>query len=153
MMWADWVIPSKLTALTHRWSLRRALALPPRGGIRNDGLTVKRAYNRLEIEWNARTIHPWDQDEASEIKARKFFEQLLADTEVAIERIFNALPQIDQLDITVRDPDSDQVIVSGTVDRASFGPVRSESARMRLMARGMKCDLDAGYFAQLAAKP
>jgi hypothetical protein len=149
MMWAVQVVISKLTAMTHRWSLGHALALPPRGGVRHDGLKLNRACGRLEVEWTARDIHPWDRNDASEIKAQKFFEQFLADTETAIDRLFRALPYIDRIDATIRDPGSDAVIASGTLERICQSSHISNSARMRLLARGLRCNLNDAYFERL----
>jgi len=149
MIWVVRDLISKSTALAYRWSLRQALTLPPRGGLRKDGLKLKRAVNRLELEWNARDIHPWDQDDPDDTKARNFLGQFLADAETAIDRIFKALPQIDQIHITVRDPASDQVIASGTLDRICPEMDRASSPRMRLLARGLICNLNAAYFDRL----
>jgi len=148
-MWAIRALISRLTALTHCWSLRYALALPSRGGIRDDQLKLKRVSNRLQLEWIARDIHPWDRDDLSDVQAEKFFDQFLADTENAIDRLFTTLPHLDQIDVTVRDPASDAVIASGTMDRVGQDNDKSTSTRMRLMARGLRCDLNEAYFQRL----
>jgi hypothetical protein len=49
-----------------------ALEVNRRAGIRNDGLSLKRMRNRLEVEWQAREIHPWDQGLAPEQAAQRF---------------------------------------------------------------------------------
>lgn len=150
MFWVVGVFIAKLADLTYRYCLRQALALPPRGGTRNDRLYVKNVSQRLDVEWNARDIHPWDLDDRDEVTNVKFLQQFLADTDAAIERIFRALPHIDQIEITVTDPASDRVIASGTVDRGVLSnPETSESVRMRLIARGIRCDLNDAYFAHL----
>jgi hypothetical protein len=139
----------KLATVTYRYSLQHALALPPRGGVRNDGLKLKSVCNRLEIEWSARDLHPWDHDDPNQTKALKFIEQCLADTETAIDRLFEALPQVDMIDLKVRDPNSGNVIVTGTLDRYPLDTVYLSSIRMRLMARGIKYYLDGAYFEPL----
>jgi hypothetical protein len=97
MFWLVRVFIARLTALMYRYCLRHALTLPPRGGAKNDGLRVKSVRQRLEVEWNARDIHPWDRDDAGVVKTVKFLEQFLADTEGAIDRIFQVLPEVNEI--------------------------------------------------------
>ena len=91
-----------------RRNVRRALALHLRGEARRDGLTLLRVRNRLEIRWRSRDIHPWDSDVPPERRAQLYHEQLVADTEAAIVRLFQRLPQIDRIDLQVLEPTSDQ---------------------------------------------
>lgn len=149
MFWAVRVLVWKLATMTYRYSLQRALAIPPRGGVKNDSLKLRSVCNRLEIECAARDIHPWDRNDSTEAKARKFVEQSLADTEAVIDRLFRALPQVDVIDLKVRDPNSDKIIAAGTVDRSSLDMEKFQSVRMRLMARGMKHYLDGTCFEPL----
>ena len=79
----------------------------------------------------------------------KSFERFLADTEAAIDRIFQLLPQIDELGVTVREPSTGEVIAAGTVERVPVEKQSVSSARMRLLARGMKCYLDETYCERL----
>jgi len=41
------------------------------------------------------------------------------------------------------------VIASGTMDRVGQDNDKSTSTRMRLMARGLRCDLNEAYFQRL----
>ena len=146
MFWAVRSLVRKVAAISYRYGLQRALALPPRGGVRNDCLKLQSVCNRLEIELSARDTHPWDHDDSSETKARKFAEQSLADTEAAIDRLFKLLPQVDVIDLKVRNPITGDIIAAGTVDRFPLDTEKLQSVRMRLMARGMKHYLDETYF-------
>lgn len=122
-------------------SLNRALALHLRGEVRRDGLTLTKACNRLEIQWRARDIHPWDRDDPPERHALLFAEQMLADTEAAIFRLFEALPQVDVIKLSVIGRGSEPPIISGTVHRSTLS-----AARRGLMSVGMRLrDLGVGY--------
>lgn len=149
MFWFVRVFIARLAALTSRYCLRLALTPPARGGVRNDRLHVKSVRQRLEVEWNARGIHPWDRDEGDEVATVKFLDQFLADTEGAIDRIFQVLPGVNEIAVTVRKPDTGEVIAAGTVDRGPREKQAMPSARMRLLARGMKCYLDETYCERL----
>ena len=123
----------------YRRNVLRALALHRRGEVRADGLTLLRVRNRLEILWRSREIHPWDVNVAGEQRAELFHEQLIADTEAAIFRLFHALPQIERIDLQVLDPTSDNVILTGTVHRSALDSVQALlSARMRLHRLGVE---------------
>jgi hypothetical protein len=121
-----------------RRNVRRALALCLRGEARRDGLVLVRARHWLEVRWRSRNIHPWESEVSLEREAQLFREQLAADTEAAILRLFQALPQIDRIDLQVLEPASDTVILSGTVHRSALSAVQSVmSVRMRLMSLGV----------------
>ena len=64
-----------------------ALEVNRRAGVRNDGLSLKRMRNRLEVEWQARGIHPWDRGLPPEREAQKFVEQCLEDVDAALSRL------------------------------------------------------------------
>ncbi len=67
-----------------------------------------------------------------------FANQLVADTEDAIHRIFIALPQIDWIDLEVLEPQSDNVILTGSVHRSALSRARRFlSVRMRLQHLGI----------------
>jgi hypothetical protein len=122
----------------YRRAVHRALALNLRGEVRSDGLSLLRVRNHIEIQWRSREIHPWDADLPVEYRARLFHEQLMADTEAAILRLFEAFPQIDRIDLQVLDPASDNVIVSGAVHRSDLDEVGNLiSVRMRLQGLGI----------------
>lgn len=129
----------KLDGYSYKRSIERALALHLRGEVRRDGLTPTTSTTHLDIEWCARDIHPWDRGLLSSAqRAAAFVEQSLADTEAAIYRLFEALPQVDVLTVRVFDQTSEHLIISGTVPR----PVTSArdeklSIGMRLMYLGL----------------
>lgn len=150
-MWP--IIRTHLHGIATRRYRRRAehaLALNRRGEARNDGLVLKAIRNRLEIQWRARDIHPWDRNLPPERIAPIFVEQALADTEAAVSRLFLALPQIDLIDLTVLGLESDAVIIAGTVDRSILGkgPL-APSVRMRLRQLGLNYHLAGSHFEPL----
>jgi hypothetical protein len=123
----------RLGAYCYKRSLQRALALYLRGEVRRDGLNLTAATTHLEIEWQARDIHPWDRELLSPSqKARAFVEQALADTEAAIYRLFSALPQVNLITLRVREQESERLIISGTVLR------RDTLAREQELSIGMR---------------
>jgi hypothetical protein len=122
----------------YRRNVRRALALHSRGEVRPDGLVPVKIRNRLEIRWRARDIHPWDAGVPEEQRAELLHEQLVSDTEAAIVRLFEALPQIDRIDLQVLAPEGDTVLLAGAVHRSALETVRSlRSVRMRLRQLGV----------------
>jgi hypothetical protein len=123
----------KLDGLRYQRSIERALALHSRGEIRSDGLGATNLATQLQIEWRARGIHPWDRGlVAPAQRAAAFVEQSLADTEAAICRLFEALPQVDVIALRVLDRTSETVIISGTVSRLAV------SARDQNLSTGMR---------------
>jgi hypothetical protein len=138
----------------HGWYRRRieqALDLERRGGARKDGLQLGKMQHRLEIRWQARGVHPWDRHLPREVRQARFIEQALADTEAAIARLFEALPEVDVIDLSVTDPKSDATMLSGTVHRADFQNLRSSpSVRMRLAEMGVSVEaVEIDYSYQL----
>jgi len=129
----------------YRKNIRRALALHFRGEVRRDGLKVEALCHRLELRWRARDIHPWDRELVSAIeRSPLFLEQTLMDAEAAIFRLFKTLPLLDVLDLTILDHTSENVIVSGTVDRSMLDKGRSLlSVRMRLLELGVTQFMDS----------
>ena len=123
----------KLEGLRYQRGIERALALHSRGDIRKDGLHATNLATQLRIEWRARDIHPWDRGLVSPPqRAAAFVEQSLADTEAAICRLFDALPQVDVIALRVLDRTSETVIISGTVSRLAV------SARDQNLSTGMR---------------
>ena len=128
----------KLRRVRHWRRMERALALNRRGEARPDGLELATARNRLEIEWRAREIHPWDRNLPAAKKDRLFEEQLLADTEAAIQRLFVAMPYVDVIDLNVVDPNAQTQLLSGTIRRTEWRRGSAfKSIRMRLQALGI----------------
>ena len=99
---------------------------------------MTQASHRLEIEWRARDIHPWDRDSEPEERELLFTEQSVADADAALSRLFNESPEIDVIEFRVTHPDSHQRILAGTVERAARMPgTRDLSPRTRLWQRGV----------------
>ena len=106
----------KLNSRRYRRNITRAMALQLRGEVRSDGLTPIRVTTRLDIEWHARDIHPWDRERLSPAqRAEAFVQQSISDTEAAICRLFEELPQVDVLKVRVLDRRSENAIISGSV--------------------------------------
>lgn len=142
-------LTKKLNTLRYRRGIERALALHLRDEVRSDGLKLKKLTNRLEIEWCARDIHPWDRHDPPDERASLFVRQSLADTEAAVTRLFQELPQVDTIALTVVEPHSETVILAGTVDRCVGEPDAGLSVGMRLWQRGIKYHSDGFQFEAL----
>lgn len=128
----------------------RALALNRRSEVRRDGLLYDRICTRLEIDWQARDIHPWDRELGSAREARLFAEQCLADVEAALHRLFNLLPEIDLIALRVIDRESLAAILTGSVARDDMNAVDfAPSTQMRLKRLGLKYRLDGWRFEPL----
>ena len=133
------MLPSRQEALSYKRSIDRALALNRRGEARSDGLTLRQAMSRLEIEWFARDIHPWDCDRplTQDERLHLYLEQSLADTEDAIHRLFEMLPQVDVIALRVLDPASKATMIGGTVLRTEIERRSHLSVGMRLRLSGV----------------
>ena len=119
----------------------RTLRLDPRGGIRGDRLHVTSVSGQLEVEWQARDLHPWDRRLPFDCQNEVFVEQTLADTERALAKLFGAFPEI-AVSIRVLAPGGSQrIIVTGTALRADLVAASSiHSRRMRLATLGLHFD-------------
>ena len=134
----------KAEALVNDRIIRRALALHRRGEVRPDGLEASKICTRLEIQWHARDVHPWDRDLSPDRRARLLVEQALLDTEAAVRRLFAGLLHVDSLDVSVLGA-NDAVLVTGTVHRSSLASSeRLLSLRMRLRELGLTCHILEG---------
>jgi hypothetical protein len=129
----------KLDGRRYKYDIENALALHLRGEARRDGLEPINLTTQLQIEWRARDIHPWERGLLRPAqRAAAFVEQSLADTEAAICRLFEALPQVDAVALRVLDRTSDTVIISGTVSRLAASARDADlSIGMRLMYLGL----------------
>jgi hypothetical protein len=130
----------KLNLRRYHRRIKRALALHLRGEARKDGLKVDNVSSRLEIRWRARDIHPWDRHLARYEREVMFAEQALTDTEAAVGRLFEKLPEIDVIELSVLEPTSETLIAAGTVHRSDLNTVRPRllSVGMRLREVGVK---------------
>jgi hypothetical protein len=135
----------------YRRRIEQALDLERRGEVRKDGLQLGEMQHRLEIRWRARGVHPWDRHLDREERHARFIEQALIDTEAAIARLFEALPEVDLIDLRVTHPGSDATMLSGSVHRSDFDDRRlSPSVRMRLTEIGVSLEaLEMDYSYQL----
>ena len=52
----------------------------------------------LQLEWREREIHPWDRDLPPSRQGELFGEQALQDTDAALIRLFQRLPEIEQIE-------------------------------------------------------
>lgn len=131
----------KLWLRVYRFGIADALALHRRNEVRSDGLALKNVCNRLEISWEARCVHPWDENLPTIDKEILFAQQTLEDTEAAVMRVFERLPEVDILDIRVTAPLTDELLATGTVPREVLDnrSSKTHSVRMRLGDLGIKC--------------
>jgi|SRR5215469_3477574 len=130
---------SPLMRLVRWWFCRRllkALSLDERGEVRSDGLLPNHFKNKLELEWPARSVHPWDKGLSPSKINRLFAEQCLEDTSRAIEQLFLRLPEIESIDFRVVDPNSLVTIVRGSVRRDELKAMRGQSSGMKLKNLG-----------------
>jgi hypothetical protein len=131
----------KLALWRFRRSVADALALHRRGEVRSDGLKLDGMSSYLEIRWHARDIHPWDRDILRGSRRQAAFaEQALADTEAAILRLFERLPHVDVIELTVLEPTSETLLAAGIVHRSNLGARRAHllSVGMRLRDIGVQ---------------
>lgn len=128
----------ELVHITQRNGIKRALALQSRGAIRNDGLTQIHSAHQLLIEWRARKVHPWDADCASEEAESLFKEQSIVDLDAAISRLFAELSWIDEIRFRVFPPDSEELLIEGTVERPSLNEVKRDVCARKRLWRGVR---------------
>ena len=141
---------SELVMRRHRRAVEKALALNRRGEIRSDGLRLVKMHNRLEIEWRARNVHPWDRDLPPKQRLPMFIEQSLADTEAAVSRLFDTFPQVDVIELRVLEPASETAIMEGTVYRSAINKDRRLlSVKMRVLELGINYRLVGSHFQSL----
>jgi hypothetical protein len=133
----------------YRRRVEQSLKLEQRGGVKGDGLSLADLQHRMEVRWHARKVHPWDRHLPSEERRARFIEQALTDTETAIARLFESVPEVDLIDMKVMEPETDSILLSGEVSRYDFEHVRpSPSVRMRLTEIGVSfesLEMDYGY--------
>ena len=143
---------SLFTRFSRWWFSRRmvkALALNRRGEVRADGLSLGHFHNRLEIEWCARDVHPWDRDLPESQMVKLFAQQCLKDTSTAIEQLFYRLPEIEFIDFRVIYPNSSTPILQGSVGRKDAEAVTDVSPGMRLRKLGARYRLTNWRFEPL----
>ncbi|HKU25858.1 MAG TPA: hypothetical protein VJQ54_10330 [Candidatus Sulfotelmatobacter sp.] len=132
-------LSQKLIGNRRRTAIENALALQRRGEARQDGLTPVKVSQALEIVWRARAIHPWDRHRTASRVEHLFREQCYADTDAALIRLFQSLPDVDVICFRVLGQDSDDEIVAGLVTRVAMAQADSSaSARTRLWQMGIR---------------
>jgi len=139
---AGWITRVARGPLRH--AVTRALALTPRGFIPNDVLLLTGLSARVRVEWRRRGLHPWDGSQPPGRQCALLHEQTLRDTDEAILRLFEALPDMEAIEIRVLEPDApDRLVLSGTVAREDAIAARSLlSVAMRLKMMGIRCHPD-----------
>ncbi len=130
--------------------IERALALNL-NQVRRDGLCIDGLSFRLLISWRARSVHPWDSDLPPERQAPRLVNQTFSDTELALERLFTGLPEVDVIDLTVldTDPRKREVLMRGSIFRREFETWHPSSAAMRLKLLGLEYNLVGSHFEPL----
>jgi hypothetical protein len=130
-----------VSSSAHSANIRRrvahALALKPRGAVRDDVLAIKHLAVGLRVEWFARDTHPWDRDLPERRQAELFAQQCLEDVDAAIPRLFKGLPEIEVLEISVLERNSQSRIITGVVHRSDFAGCLDSSLGMRLKTIGL----------------
>ena len=146
---------NRLVRYGHRFSIEKSLALQQRGEVRTDGLVLTCVSHRLEVEWYAREIHPWDRGCSPCEADRLFSEQCFADTDAAVSRLFTELPEIDVIQFRVLKSGSRDELLTGTVVRpAPDVSDRHASPRSRLWRMGVRVSmlaLAAAVYVSVAA--
>src|SRR5262249_43539864 len=101
--------------------LTRALGLGPRAAEVPDRVPLSNVSTRMEIEWYAREVHPWDRDLPAERKARLFADESLTHTGAAIRGGWERFPEVDAIEISVLEPHKPHaVLFKGSVSRDGF---------------------------------
>jgi hypothetical protein len=119
----------------------RSLRLSPRGAVAHDVLDMTALSLLLRVEWRARDVHPWDRDLSERQQAQLFAQQCLEDVEAAMTRLFERVPEMHALELVVRDPRSNAVIMSGVVHRDDLLGASHLALEMKLRTVGMKYQL------------
>lgn len=118
--------------------VEQALALRERGAIRNDRLSLVSFKNILQVEWIARSLHPWDRDLPPGEAERKVVLQCIEDASAAIAHLFDLVPAVDAIEVRVLDSQSRAPILAGRVERSDAESRVHLSPLMRLSALGLK---------------
>ena len=145
----DWSQPwiSGVTRGRLRRIVTRALALTPRGFIPHDVPRLNKLSAQLRVEWLTRDIHPWDRVLPLRRRAELFRDQASRDTDAAISRLFQILPDLAAIEIRVLEPHSpNRLVFAGTVVREDVLAARSvASPGMRLKLMGIRSHTTDGH--------
>ena len=131
--------------------LANALELKPQAGKVNRRPSLVNVSTRLEIEWYARDIHPWDCDLPRERQARLFAEEALTHTAAAIRRAFARFPEVDAIEIRVLEPHKPHgLLFTGAVTREDLKECSPNlSPAMTLKLLGIEYRLVDGNLTEL----
>lgn len=112
----------------------------------HDVLLLTKLCGQLQVEWQTRGIFPWDRHLPADRQAQLFREQALHDTDAAIVRLFQGLPEIDAIEIRVLEPYApNRLLLAGTVERHDVIATRSLlSPAMRLKVMGVQYHVKDG---------
>jgi hypothetical protein len=102
----------------------------------------------LKVEWQARDVHPWNEDLPVGRRAELLTTELMADTIVAIRQIFERLAEVDVIHIRVLAPNApDKTVLAGTVCRDDVDAAQAcRSPAMSLKLLGVQYCLADGCF-------
>jgi hypothetical protein len=114
------------------------------GAVANDSLQIHALSARIQLEWTARPVHPWDHDLPQEEQSDLFVRQCLHDVDQAVAQLFERFDVVDELDISVRDPESNVRILAGVVSRPDYLASRGLSTQMRLKMAGLAYEIGRG---------
>jgi hypothetical protein len=132
----------------------RAISLRPRGGAGKDGLVVQSLSARLRVELLARPVHPWDRDLPADERSELFVQQCLEDVSTAIPKLFQSMPEVEELEVTVLDPKSKSAIIAGIVKRNdAMTSNHFSSAGMKLRAMGLAYGRSNSGFERMVENP
>jgi len=108
-----------------------------------DTLRLRHVSGQLEVEWQARDVHPWDRSLPVERQAQCFTDQTLNDTDRAITRLFELMPELDAITVRVLAPGSGRrPVLAGTVTRKDLDASPSSSSpRLRLWMLGLQYEI------------
>ena len=134
-----------------RRMVTKALAVGSRGFIANDVLLLSKLSTQVQVEWRTRDVHPWNRNVPPDQRAELFREQTLHDTDAAIRRFFQLLPDLDAIEIRVLEPHApNRLILAGAVARRDAMATRSlSSPGMRLKTMGIKFRTNGGHLEPL----
>jgi len=124
--------------------VKKALALPLRGGVRRDTLQLHSLSTHMRVTWIARPLHPWDRDLPSIEQDDAFATRCLEDVDAAITRLFERLDVMESLDVVVLHPVSQASILTGCVVRNEFVGAKRLSIAMRLKMAGLTYEFGRG---------
>jgi hypothetical protein len=132
--------------------VQRAIALHRRGEARTDGLRLIALSTTMRVEWVARDIHPRDRKFRRERAQRLFSQQCLDDTDAAIGRLFEEMPDLDILEIRVLREACGPPLLAGVINRDQVKPVTNLAPGMKLKTLGIRFQIVNWQLEPLSAR-